>query len=135
VLDRHHCGRESLPAHDGVRLIRFPLLVQDRERFAQWFAEADIESGRWFSQPVSCGGGDMSRYGYVEGTCPIAEFAARHIVNLPLHERMSDRDVEAAVDRLDRYLTLNSDEREFMRATRKAATRARQHELRTARTV
>ena len=31
--------------------------------------------------------------GYVPGSCPHAEQAARHLINLPTHSRVSERDV------------------------------------------
>jgi dTDP-4-amino-4,6-dideoxygalactose transaminase len=68
------------------------------------FAERGIEVGRWFSQPVSSNNRDMSSYGYKNGTCPNAEFIAAHIVNLPLHNRMSKNDIKVVVDCLDMYL-------------------------------
>ena len=40
--------------------------------------------------------------GYVEGTCPRAERAARELVNLPTHERVTDRDVDAIVGLLSK---------------------------------
>jgi perosamine synthetase len=117
VLDRHGCGRVLATDDAGVRLIRFPLLVADRQRFVQAFEKIHVEIGRWFSQPVSCSTGrSMSQYGYVPGTCPVAEFTAAHIVNLPAHERMSDADVALTAACLDGYLARHADEREFIAA-------------------
>jgi dTDP-4-amino-4,6-dideoxygalactose transaminase len=36
--------------------------------------------------------------GYVDRTCPVAEEAARHLVNLPTHPRVRDDDAERIAD-------------------------------------
>jgi dTDP-4-amino-4,6-dideoxygalactose transaminase len=98
ILDRHDCGRLIPPELDGVRLIRFPLVVANRERFIRDFVRVGIEVGRWFDQPVTCGGGDVRRYGYESGSCPTAEHVTAHVVNL------------------DRYLKEHPEERDFVAA-------------------
>jgi perosamine synthetase len=113
VLNSH--GREAVipGALGGVRLIRFPLLVNDPNRFMRYFADVGIEVGRWFSQPVSCRG-DMGRYGYRTGSCPNAELAGAHIVNLPMHNRLTAADAALVAETLDRYLQRFPEEREFV---------------------
>ena len=117
VLDHHGCG-SVIPQNlsSGVCLIRFPLQVRNRERFTKFFERVGLEVGNWFSQPVSCSGAEPERYGYHRGDCPTAERVAAHVVNLPVHARMSEQDVEVAVSCLDRYLADYPDEREFVSA-------------------
>lgn len=124
VLAKHGCGGAWIGAlcQHGVRLGRFPLQVRNRDRFTAAFAAAGIEVGRWFSRPVSCSASAAPEdYGYHAGDCPVAERASAHIVNLPLHARMSPADVETAAACLDRYLAEHADEREFVAAVPGAA--------------
>jgi perosamine synthetase len=115
ILKHHKCEKEIFNHLDGKIYMRFPLLVKDRERFIKDFYTKGIEVGKWFSQPVSCGGGDMSKYEYITGSCKNSEFAARHIVNLPLHSRMSNNDVALVMSCLDEYLMDYPDEVKFIK--------------------
>lgn len=95
-------------------LIRFPLLVKDPERFALFFADKDIEVGRWFSSPVSSGERSPTLYGYAWGSCPVAEKVCSHIVNLPLHGRLTVGHVELVAATLHDYLSIHPDEVVFI---------------------
>lgn len=97
-------------------LIRFPLLVKNPERFVAFFAANDIEVGRWFASPVSCGGKSPALYGYASGSCPVAEKVCRHIVNLPLHARLTTDLVAWVAETLNQYLSTHPDEVTFIRS-------------------
>ena len=79
-----------------------------------FFAERGIELGRWFDYPISARPDGLASYNYIEGQCPVGERVAQHIVNLPLHSRMSSADAELASRTLDEYLTAYPDERDFI---------------------
>ena len=98
----------------GACLIRFPLQVRERERMTGFFAERGIELGRWFDYPISDRPDGLASYNYIEGQCPVGERVAQHIVNLPLHSRMSSADAELASRTLDEYLAAYPDDRDFI---------------------
>jgi dTDP-4-amino-4,6-dideoxygalactose transaminase len=55
--------------------------------------------GTWFTSVLE--ESVHSRYGgYVPGSCPRAEEAARHLVNLPTHGRVDERDAEEIAARI-----------------------------------
>jgi perosamine synthetase len=72
--------------------VRYPVHVPDREAAMRALAPHTVV-GTWFSsvleEAVSGKHGD-----YVTGTCPIAEDAARHLINAPTHERVRPEDAE-----------------------------------------
>lgn len=106
VLTAH--GYESVfqrCSEPDTYLIRLPLLVQNVSRFVEFFALRGIEIGRWFSSTVSADEGLPTRYGYSPGSCPIAEDVCRHIVNLPLHGRLTSSQVAMIASVLDAYLS------------------------------
>ena len=37
---------------------------------------------------------DFYKVGYVNGSCPVAEFVASHVVNFPTHQRISATAIE-----------------------------------------
>jgi hypothetical protein len=77
----------------GTRLLRYPLLVKNPLYWVNAFAAEGIEIGRWFDSPISPFPGNPSRFRYNPGQCPVAEAVSRHVINLPLHQRLTDSDV------------------------------------------
>ena len=114
VLGRHGAWMPA-PRDPGVRFVRFPVLVSDPARMVAFFGGRGIEIGRWLNFPASLSPGDTS-YQYSPGQCPVGEWVARHIVNLPVHSRLSLKDVDLACRLLDEYLARHADEREFIAA-------------------
>jgi len=57
--------------------------------------------GTWFTsvleEALSPEAGD-----YTMGTCPVAEDASKHLINLPTHLRAKEKDVERIVSALSR---------------------------------
>jgi dTDP-4-amino-4,6-dideoxygalactose transaminase len=78
---------EAVPA-----FVRFPVWVKDRPK-AMRVAAPHVVLGQWFNsvleESVSPAHGD-----YEMGTCPRAEAAAEHLVNLPTHQRVNARDID-----------------------------------------
>jgi perosamine synthetase len=85
--------KESEPA-----FVRYPVLVENRAAAERAVAPKAV-LGTWFTsvleEAVSPALGE-----YVDGSCPRAELAAKHLVNLPTHPRVRDDDADAIVDAL-----------------------------------
>jgi dTDP-4-amino-4,6-dideoxygalactose transaminase len=88
------------PAKAEPAFVRYPVWVEDRAATLRAAGPHAI-LGTWFTsvleEAVSPAYG-----GYELGSCPRAEAAARHLVNLPTHPRVGARDVEAIVSALAR---------------------------------
>jgi dTDP-4-amino-4,6-dideoxygalactose transaminase len=81
--------------------VRFPIAVRDRAA-AMSAASTHAVLGTWFTSVLEEADSPEAG-GYEMGSCPRAEFAARHLVNLPTHPRVTPRDAElivAAIGRL-----------------------------------
>lgn len=94
-------------------LIRFPLQVKEPARASDFFARRGIELGRWFSHPVSPDRADWAIARYSDAQCPVAEEVSRHIVNLPLHRRLSSSDIEHICATLHAYFCAYPEEAQF----------------------
>jgi perosamine synthetase len=71
-------------------LLRYPLQVANKQALLDAARRGHVEVGSWFESPLHPVPMDKhARFGYREGCCPRAELAARQIVNLPLHPRVS----------------------------------------------
>ena len=114
TLRNFNCGIVQ-KGENEVALIRFPILVLNRHRFTRLLANNGIEVGQWFDQPVSCDGRNQEEYGYKKGFCPNADFIANHIVNLPTHGRLSEKDIGVISRCVSDYLCDYKEEREFIK--------------------
>ncbi len=64
-------------------LIRYPLLVKNRDLVMETMAKKSIFLGNWYTQPVAPEDVNLERVGYRKGSCPIAEKTCQEIINLP----------------------------------------------------
>ena len=47
-------------------LIRFPILVKEKDRILKFFESNGVELGSWFSHPVTVNKDNLSNYDYVQ---------------------------------------------------------------------
>lgn len=73
------------PEYANHTNLKFPLLVKNREKFFYLAQKERIELGDWFLSPIHPVIKNFEYWYYNYGENPIAECAARHIVNLPTH--------------------------------------------------
>jgi dTDP-4-amino-4,6-dideoxygalactose transaminase len=82
--------------------VRYPIMVHDRDAALKAAAPHAV-LGTWFTsvleEALSPEHGD-----YIPGSCPRAELAARHLVNLPTHQRVCASDIEAICAALAAYI-------------------------------
>jgi len=86
--------------------LRFPLLVKNRHKIFRLAEKEKIELGDWFLSPIHPIKQNFHLWNYKYGENPIGEFAAKHIINLPTHEKIN----EDYIDRLYNFLRKNKDE-------------------------
>jgi len=83
------------PAQAEPAFVRYPVWVEDPDRILRVVGR-HATLGTWFSsvleEAVSPACGD-----YEMGSCPRAEEAARHLINLPTNQRVSAQDVETII--------------------------------------
>ena len=75
---------------DSMKLLRFPLFVQDREVLVAKAKSQGILLGNWYSHVIDPAKSDMKKIGYTRGSCPNAEKTASKIINLPTRIALSD---------------------------------------------
>lgn len=84
---------ESQPAY-----VRYPLWVENRPAAERAMGTRAV-LGTWFTSVLE-EAVDPRYGGYLPGSCPRAEDAARHLVNLPTHGRVSERDAAEIAARI-----------------------------------
>jgi len=74
----------QLVSDKDVVLIRFPLLIENRQATSVWFDKKYIELGTWFTSPLSSELIDTDVFNYKPGSCRNSESVSKKIINLPL---------------------------------------------------
>lgn len=87
-----------LPAGAAVPILRFPLRIANKTEALAKAADYGVEIGSWFECPLHPIETDQAAFGYRDGDCPVAEMAAREVINLPTHQRVSEKDIQRTLD-------------------------------------
>ncbi len=83
--------------------LRFPLLVKDPRRLHQAARQQQILLGDWYDSAVAPVDSDQKSLGYRTGSCPRAEEASRHVVNLPTYPRLTDEQLRRVISLVSSY--------------------------------
>jgi dTDP-4-amino-4,6-dideoxygalactose transaminase len=89
---------QEVPAGCTSSWLRYPTLVEDRERILALAREKRIELGDWFDAPVHPASDQPEQFGYQPGECPRAELITQHIVNLPTHPRVTHEEADRILE-------------------------------------
>lgn len=93
-------GFASLPTSvaEGMPLLRYPVRIANKPKVLASAVRARVEIGSWFEVPLHPEGTRMEAFGYRQGMCPEAEAAAREVVNLPTHRRVTTAVAERTLE-------------------------------------
>lgn len=112
LLTPHGFRQPQPPPAAEPAYVRYPVWVEDKQAAHRAMAARAV-LGTWFTSVLE--EADPGYGGYRAGTCPRAENATRHLVNLPTHARVDERDAEeiaariiSAQGRCDRSLRLRT---------------------------
>ena len=97
LLNGMNLATVNLPETYDPVFLRYPVLVEDKDLLLKEARKARIEIGDWFLSPVHPNLGDWEKVNYREGMCPNAERICRHVINLPTHGKIGDREAERIV--------------------------------------
>lgn len=92
--------------YDNSACLRYSFYASDRQEFEYRFS-FHWDLGVWFTSVVHGKNDDWHDVCYTKGSCPHAEYAARHLVNFPTHQRISLRVVERIIKRNETWLRNN----------------------------
>lgn len=84
--------------------LRYSFMVKDRDAFEQRFRHR-FDLGVWFTNVVQGRNKDFKAVKYSEGSCQVAERAAKHIVNFPTHPRIPIEIIKEEVTRNRHWMT------------------------------
>ncbi len=79
------------PENTEPVLVRYPVRITDKWDAIDKALASGIELGAWFETPLHPKEARIELFGYRWGSCPQSEKAAREVVNLPVHPRVSEQ--------------------------------------------
>jgi len=84
-LDRFARQRREVSRYYGKEgnYLRFPMLVDNPDGIIQKAKQHGVLLGNWYHNVIDPAGVNLAAIGYKPGSCPNAEKAAAHIINLP----------------------------------------------------
>jgi dTDP-4-amino-4,6-dideoxygalactose transaminase len=91
------------PGDFEIVFLRYPVLVKDKSKVLAMAKKNRIEVGDWFLSPVHPNLSGWEKASYEKGMCPNAEWACDHVINLPTHQGIKNREIEKTVDFISRY--------------------------------
>lgn len=114
IADRY---REKLVNCGAVKFVRVPkncysaqwlfqIVVPERDALMEFLESKGIYAGLHYLDNTQ-----YRQYGYAQNTCPHAGYYSRHIVSLPLHLRLTEKDIDTVAESvMEFYEDYSSDE-------------------------
>mgnify|MGYP002631733735 CR=1 FL=1 len=97
MLETRGLSRMTVPTGMDPVWLRYPVRVGNKTELLHAARKNRIELGDWFRSPVHPNDSAWDLAGYTAGDCPAAEAAAREVVNLPTHPRLSENEITRIV--------------------------------------
>lgn len=88
----------------GSIFLRYPIQCADPRAVRAFSQKRGFILGDWYANVLDPAGTDMRAMGYEAGSCPRAEEASAHIVNLPTHILLSTKKARHLADALVDFL-------------------------------
>ncbi len=93
IMDDLGIPKPFQPDYAEHSFLRYSMLVKDRKVIMAEAQKRRIEIGEWFNCVLHPEGAPLEELGYRKGTCPVAERVAEHIINLPTHQKIKEKEV------------------------------------------
>ncbi len=82
----------DIPFHEQRLNLRIPVYVNDKAKVLEFFRKRKIMLGDWYKNILHIPKENYDKLYYKEGSCPNAEYATSHMVNLPAFIKVSEED-------------------------------------------
>lgn len=84
-------------------LLRFPIQTEKPAAVRQAAQHQKMLLGDWYDTPLVPQDSDFSAFGYVPGSCPVAEEVGKQVTNLPTYPLMTNEQVEQVISFIKKY--------------------------------
>lgn len=92
---------EIIPANynDECAFHLYELMVPDREGLLDYLSQKGINCGVHYRDNT-----EYSMYLYAKGTCPYAHEISQHLITMPLHMWLTDKEVQSIIDAVNEFV-------------------------------
>lgn len=90
-----------------IPLLRYTVLVEDRERFLRFARKHNIYLDSWYDSPIAPKDTDLAAVGYKLTSCPMAEELARKSLNFPTNPNLSADEIKKVIRVVQNYYDQN----------------------------
>jgi dTDP-4-amino-4,6-dideoxygalactose transaminase len=95
---------QKIPEYIEPVYLRYPILVNDKNRVVEEAQKNKIEIGDWYNTPVHpLIGENLKKIGYCLGSCQVAEDVAKKIITLPVYEKVKEKDMKRTIEFLSKH--------------------------------
>jgi dTDP-4-amino-4,6-dideoxygalactose transaminase len=84
--------------------LRYPIQCERSEALRAALRNEKVIIGNWYNNPVYPRGIDMSKFGYVDGSCPVVEKLSKNILNLPTNIGVEEEEARNIKDIVNNFL-------------------------------
>jgi len=95
----------NLPEYYEPVFLRYPILAKDKRKLLKEAKKKRIEIGDWFLSPIHPNLDGWEKVGYQKGSCPVAEEICQHVINLPTHLKIGEKEVREIVEFVSGYVS------------------------------
>jgi perosamine synthetase len=97
--------REFVFNSNNKILLRYPILISNREEIKKKLLEEKIIAGNWYSSPIHplTQEEDLEKVNYINNPCPVAVKAGKYILNLPTNIEVSERGAMKTVEIVNNF--------------------------------
>ncbi|MEX1112813.1 MAG: aminotransferase class I/II-fold pyridoxal phosphate-dependent enzyme [Candidatus Andersenbacteria bacterium] len=88
----------SVPEGGSPNWLRMPIGVKDTKKLRRLALQQEMMLGDWYDAPLVPSGSSLSTFKYMSGSCPNAEEAAKHVINLPTYPLLTDKQVDHVIE-------------------------------------
>lgn len=76
----------------------FQIIVPKRDELMKFLESKEIFAGLHYLNNTQ-----YKQYSYAKNTCPNADYYSKHIVSLPFHLRLTEKDIEIVAENIIRF--------------------------------
>lgn len=87
----------TTPANSRVAWLRYSIVVENPTKLRTLAKQQPMLLGDWYDTPVAPRDVNPQVFSYTHGSCPVAEDATRHVINLPTYPLLTDQQVEQVI--------------------------------------
>jgi len=104
-LDKLNENRSKISEVYGERgvFLRYPIQCSNPKALREVLRQEKIICGNWYNSPVYPRGINMKDFGYIAGSCPVAEKLSKNILNLPTNIEVGEEEAKKIKERVDNF--------------------------------